>query len=190
MEGVCQTDRSVAIRSLCLPDNAHALVQVAMKTSQREELERILTHSRVKNLFVLHYAAAIGDRAFFGLLPTFLPRESLQRELHVRNHFGKTPFEAAVLFTLLVNEMEYCLREPAIQSEHSSSVFATPKPLRVSPFSQRYHICATSRPTIGETLRENSVYYAASNAVYVEQTSVDGLETLANDHELLVFSHF
>ncbi|KAG3098352.1 hypothetical protein PI124_g15375 [Phytophthora idaei] len=70
---------------------AQALISRVKQTPDTTELLQLVEQARdlhVQQLF--HFAAAIGDRGFYGMIMVFLPLETFIKELLIPNQSGMT----------------------------------------------------------------------------------------------------
>ncbi|KAE8891913.1 hypothetical protein PF003_g24053 [Phytophthora fragariae] len=129
------------------------------------QLNHLVQEAHDRDVNLLHYAAAIGDRDFFSIIMSSLPLETLIKELRLRNQNGMTPIES--------NVSPPASYQPPGEGEGNADL------TRVEVGSNRYNVCSKVASTVGETLRANGIYYAAARAVYVRHVRSDKLNELA-----------
>ncbi|KAG6610585.1 uncharacterized protein IUM83_06704 [Phytophthora cinnamomi] len=189
---------------------AQDLVVRAKGTGAVAQLRQIVQEARDQDAQLFHYAAAIGDREFFGVVLSFVPLETLVEELQRPNQNGMTPIDCAkTMHPSLATDIEAFLlsrgldsksRPPSAQaiSIPTVSPYSVPAEVegggrdstlqRVVVGSSRYLACSKVASTVGETLRANGIYYAATRAVYVRHVRSDQLTELAGyGNKLLAF---
>ncbi|KAE9127508.1 hypothetical protein PF007_g5579 [Phytophthora fragariae] len=150
------------------PLDVEDLIERVKGSEAIAQLNHLVQEAHDRDVNLLHYAAAIGDRDFFSIIMSSLPLETLIKELRLRNQNGMTPIECAKTM------------HPSLATSIEVSFWEGNADLtRVEVGSNRYNVCSKVASTVGETLRANGIYYAAARAVYVRHVRSDKLNELA-----------
>ncbi|KAI9989048.1 hypothetical protein PInf_022774 [Phytophthora infestans] len=171
-------------------EKAQELISSVKQTPDPTQLLQLVEQAHEWHIQLFHFAAAIGDREFYGVMMAFLPLGAFMKELLLPNQNGMTAIQCAkTMNPLLATDIETCLLSRGVIVTQSSrgyvvasaisSIVGAPYLKRVDVRPNRFAACLSTASTVGLTLRANGIHYAAARAVYVQQVRSQALDELA-----------